>query len=254
MRKFSLLLIPLLFWGCDKTFENVIDVTSENYQVISVSPFGNFVYNPSDSLITIRINFKSGSEISGVSFDMIASDGTLINPSPVPLFDNDDNRFLNQFPMSEYYPNGKYNLKYYVSKQTGTNALVAWGSFDYDNGQTNIAPVISNLVVPDTAVIGVDTTIFVSVDVHDDNGLNDIDEDGVFFNSFLPDSTPSSGNPFIMFDDGTNGDLVSGDGTYSLIVQLPSSGVARGTYRWEFQARDRGGKSSNIIIHFLEII
>ena len=252
MRKFGLLLIPLLFWGCDKTFENVIDVTRENYQVTSVSPTGNIVYNPNDSLITIRIIFTSGSEVSDVSFDMIASDGSLLNSSPVPLFDNNDNRFNNQFPMSEYYPTGIYNLKYYVNEQTGSNVLVAWGSFKYNNGQANIAPVISNLVVPDTAVVGVDTTIFVSVDVHDDNGLNDIDV--VFFNSFLPDNTPSSGNPFIMFDDGTNGDLVPGDGTYSLIVQLPSSGVALGTYRWEFQARDRGGKSSNIIIHFLEVI
>jgi len=252
MRKFGLLIIPLLFLGCDKTFENVIDVTTENYQVTSVSPTGSVVYNPNDSLITIRIIFTSGSEVSDVSFDMIASDGSLLNSSPLPLFENAVNRFTNQFPMSEYYPNGIYSLKYYVKEPTGSSPLVAWGSFIYDNGQANIAPAISNLIVPDTAVVGIDTTIFVSVDVHDDNGLNDIDV--VFFNSFLPDSTPSSGNPFIMFDDGTNGDLVPGDGTYSLIVQLPSSGVSLGTYRWEFQAMDRGGKSSNIIIHFLEVI
>jgi hypothetical protein len=118
MRKFGLLLIPLLFWGCDKTFENIIDVTRENYQVTSVSPTNNVVYNPNDSLITIRINFTSGSEVSDVSFDMIASDGSLLNLSPIPLFDNNDNRFSNQFPMSEYYPNGIYNLKYYVNEQT----------------------------------------------------------------------------------------------------------------------------------------
>ena len=61
-------------------------------------------------LITIRINFSAGSEVSDVSFDMIASDGSLLNSSPVPLFDNNDNRFANQFPMSEYYPNGKWYL------------------------------------------------------------------------------------------------------------------------------------------------
>jgi len=252
MRKLGLLIIPLLFWGCDKTFENVIDVTTENYQVTSVGPTGSIVYNPNDSLVTIRIIFTSGSEVSGVSFDMIASDGSLLNSSPVAMLDNNNNRFTNQFPMSEYYPNGIYDIKYYSNEQNRSNAPVAWGSFEYNNGQTNIAPVLSNLVVPDTAIMGVDTTIFVSVDVHDDNGLNDVEI--VFFNSFLPDSTPSSGNPFITFDDGTNGDLIAGDGTYSLIVQLPSSGVALGIYRWEFQARDRGGKSSNIIIHLLEII
>lgn len=253
MRKFGLLLIPLLFWGCDKTFENIIDVTRENYQVTSISPTNNVVYNPNDSLITIRINFTSGSEVSDVSFDMISSDGSLLNLSPIPLFDNNDNRFSNQFPMSEYYPNGIYNLKYYVNEQTGSNALVAWGSFKYNNGQDNVPPVISNLVAPDTVAIGSDTTfIHVTIDVQDSNGLNDIEF--VWFDSFLPNGNPSSQNPIAMFDDGTNGDITAGDGVYSIIVILPPVGVTKGTYRWEFEARDRGGKSSNIIIHFLEVI
>jgi len=57
-----------------------------------------------------------------------------------------------------------------------------------------------------------------------------------------------------MFDDGNNGsdgDLIAGDGIYSIIIRLPPTGVTKGTYRWEFQARDRAGKSSNKIIHTL---
>jgi len=56
-----------------------------------------------------------------------------------------------------------------------------------------------------------------------------------------------------MFDDGTNGDVTAGDGTYSRIVILPPVGVTKGTFRWEFQAIDRSGESSNIIDHFVLI-
>lgn len=249
MQKIALLLIPLLFWGCDKTFENVIDVNRENYQVTSVSPTGNFVYNPNDSLITIRINFTSGSEVSDVSFDMIASDGSLLNSSPVPLFDNNDNRFYNQFPLSEYYPNGIYNLKYYVNEQTGSNALVAWGSFKYNNGQDNVAPVLSNLVIPDS--VQKEQTFVFNVKAFDANGLSDIDI--VFFDLFRPDTSRVTEGPFFMHDDGNLevfGDSVAGDGIYSFKNSFAAT-AQTGNWRFVFQAKDRSDSLSNIIEHLM---
>ena len=56
-----------------------------------------------------------------------------------------------------------------------------------------------------------------------------------------------------MYDNGTNGDQTSGDGIYSLIIELPPTGVTKGVYRWEFQARDHGKKLSNKIIHNIVI-
>jgi hypothetical protein len=263
MGKLILLLVPLLLLGCEQKFDNVVDTSTENYQVTLVSPSDSVSFNPSDSLIVIKIVFTSQSKVDNVNFDMIASDGTKLNSSPVTLFDNgnpvngdftaNDNRFANKFPMSEYYPNGNYQIHFYVNQPNGLNNQVALSTFRYNNGQTNIAPVISNLVAPDTVALGIDTVhIFISVDASDSNGLNDIKN--VFFNSFLPNGNPSSGNPFMMYDDGTNGDVTANDGTYSLIVALPPSGVLLGTYRWEFQAKDYGNKISNIIIHYVEVI
>ncbi len=253
MRKIVLLLLPIIIIGCEQTFDNIIDAVQNNYQVTLVSPTDSITFRADDSLITIRMNFTSSSEVSDVFCDIIASDQSKLNSSPFQLFDNNDNRFKNDFPLSQFYPNGIYNIKYYVKNADETLQQVALASFKYNNGQDNIAPVISNLVAPDTVTIGSDTTfIFISIDVQDENGLNDIET--MFFNSFLPNGQPSSQNPIKMFDDGSNGDLVPGDGTYSLIVILPPVGVTRGTFRWEFQAKDRGGKSSNIIIHFLEVI
>jgi len=262
MGKVLLLLIPLLLWGCEKTYENVIDSFTNNYQATFVSPIDSVTYNQIDSLIIVRINFTTQSKVNNVNFDIIASDETKLNSSPVTLYDNGDvangditagdNRFANKFPMSELYPNGNYRINFYVDQNNSSHKQVAVCNFVYNNNQINIAPVISNLVAPDTVTIGSDSTfIFISVDASDANGLNDIDR--VFFNSFLPNGDPSSGNPFIMYDNGTNGDLTPGDGTYSLLIVLPPTGVTLGAYRWEFQAYDRGNKVSNVIIHYIEV-
>jgi hypothetical protein len=147
--------------------------------------------------------------------------------------------------------NGKYTIQYYLINSNNNTELVAEHNFTYNNNLADAAPVVSNLVAPDTVSLntGLTTDINLSIQVADSNGLNDIDI--VFFNSFLPNGNASSNNPFIMFDDGKpeHGDAVAGDGIYSLIVSLPPTGVTKGTYRWEFQARDRGKKTSNIIIH-----
>jgi hypothetical protein len=53
-----------------------------------------------------------------------------------------------------------------------------------------------------------------------------------------------------MYDDGaaSHGDLAAGDGTYSLIITLPST-TQTGTYRFEFQAFDRSNEGSAKVIH-----
>ena len=60
----------------------------------------------------------------------------------------------------------------------------------------------------------------------------------------LPNGQPSSGNPFIMNNDG--------NGLYSLTVQLPT-GVPKGTYLWEFEAVSNEGLTSNIITHYIVV-
>lgn len=126
----------------------------------------------------------------------------------------------------------------------------------------NQAPIISDLSAPDTVLLSNQPkTILLRVKASDPNGLQDIQR--VFFNSFKPDGTPSSGNPFRMYDDGSetilfppdgrSGDETKGDGIFSLQISLiPTTQV--GTYRFEFQAKDFPELLSNKIIHFLTVI
>ena len=254
MRKIVLLLLPILIIGCEKTFDNLIETTPNNYQVILVGPIDSVTYTPNDSLITIRILFAGSSEVNEVFCDIFASDESKLNSSPFQLFDdNDNNRFFNEFPLSEFYPNGIYNIKYYVKNTDETMQQVALGSFKYNNGQDNLPPEIANTVVdPDTVVVTSLTTIFTSVEASDPNGQNDILK--VFFIVYNPDGS-TSGNELELFDDGNvndHGDLTADDGIYSRLIQVDQANE-KGTYRFEFSARDRGGKSSNIIDHFVLI-
>jgi hypothetical protein len=255
MGKIILLLLPILFIGCDKTFDNLIETNQNKYQVTSASttPVDSFKYTPNDSLITININFTSSSEVSEVFCDIFASDESKLNSSPFQLFDNNDNRFENDFPLSEFYPIGIYNITYYIKNPDASMQQIARGSFYYDNGQPNLPPEIANTVVePDTVVVTEPILIFTSVEASDPNGQNDILK--VYFTVYNPDST-TSGSEIELFDDGevdANGDLLAGDGIYSRLIEVDETNT-KGTYRFEFRARDRGGNLSNKIDHFVLI-
>lgn len=119
----------------------------------------------------------------------------------------------------------------------------------------NVPPVIKNLFAPDTLTISSTDTlkIVISIEAFDADGRDDIKS--VFFNSYLPDGSPSRSNPIYLFDDGNlslNGDSDANDGIYSRIIILPPN-TTRGKYRFDFQAIDKKNESSNIISHNLVV-
>ncbi len=252
MQKSLFLVIPLLLWGCEKTFDNVIDVSTENYQVSSVTHKESYdLKNPGDSILTARIKFTSLSQILQVYFDVIASDDSKLNSSPVEMFDISNNLFSASFELKREYPNGRYTLNFIAKGTSGENKLVATSSFDFNNGQDNVAPEISNLMMPDSVQAG--GTILFTVEASDSNGLSDIEF--VFYETYDPNGVRIVNSQgifqFPMFDDGNtseNGDVTAGDGIFTVILTFPASAL-EGTWRFEFQARDRSKALSNKIIH-----
>lgn len=265
MKKYSLILLSLLMWGCQKNFNSVIDPPQPANKKISVMTSNNFTYSISDSLIHITIGMSDTTNVNSVSCDIFGPGNSTLNSSPVrlnftrilnPLYPNIIIMglfYTTDFPMSRNFPSGNYQIKYYLTDYNGNTSTFAMNSFSYNNGLNSPAPVISNLVCPDTAQIGkANDTLFVSVFVQDSIGLWDIAS--VFFNSFIPpNGQASSTNPIPLHDDGTYGDKVAGDGLYSTYIILPPSGVTKGTYRFEFQAKSFNGKLSNKIIHNIVI-
>jgi hypothetical protein len=119
----------------------------------------------------------------------------------------------------------------------------------------NVPPIVRNLQAPSVLNLHPTDTlkIIISIEAYDPDGREDIKS--VFFNSFLPDGSPSRSNPIYLYDDGNfqaNGDLNANDGIYSRIIILPPN-TPKGTYRFEFQAIDRKNELSNIISHNLVV-
>ena len=256
MRKIVLfILFSLLLWGCEKKYDNVIDSISSNYQVTSISHHSNYDLKiPADSLLVVRINFSSQSELSKVYFDIIASNNSVLNSSPVELLPLGNNIFQNSFVLKRTFPIGTYHLNFSVTGLDGKTKLVATSSFEFNNGQDNVAPVISNdIIEPDTLNVTDTTVIFTSIEVNDLNGAGDIAE--VYYIVHKPDN---STNRLFLYDDGSccplppndvvSGDSVANDGIYSRVIQVDQSNQ-KGTYIFEFQAKDRSDSLSNIINH-----
>ncbi|MBN2200316.1 hypothetical protein JW777_00010 [bacterium] len=115
----------------------------------------------------------------------------------------------------------------------------------------NDPPVLSDAVVPDTVDRNIDEPILLSVRVTDPQGASDIRR--VYFNTTKPNGAPSSGNPFLMLDDGTSGDAVAGDGVYSLQIVIAASN-ALGIYRFDFYAEDNAGATAGPLTRMIAVV
>ncbi len=210
--------------------------------------------------VTAQLNPATMSRVAAVRYVLTNSDGTASVASG-ELLDNGQGVDVSKGD-SVYSGKVTFQIK---RVEVGTYRVLV--NAEGDNGfesntivaplfvyRGNRPPTLSILQAADTVQLGNQSqqlTLRVSAD--DPDGLADISR--VIFNSFKPDGSPSSGNPFQMFDDGSaagHGDERAGDGIYSLIVTLPPA-TQTGTYRFEFQAFDRSNEGGNIVIHRITI-
>jgi hypothetical protein len=268
MKKFALLtLLPLLFWGCEKTYDTVINPSQNNsIQVVNINPIDTLNYNTSDSVLTFAITFNSSQQIQSVYCNILTPAGVQLNSSAIILYDDgnlsahgdstqSDNTYSNKFTMSNSYINGVYLVQYYVTDIFEATNYVSAQNFFFNNGTEKFAPVISNVNIPDTVALG--QTFVFNVTASDSNGLNDIEL--VYFQLYRPDSSivdDGTGNTFFeMHDDGNTtvwGDTTAGDGIYSFKNSF-SPTAQLGSWRFEFQALDRSSILSNKIIKNVEV-
>lgn len=262
MRKLYFILIPLLIWGCEQTFEEIIDSGTDNYQVSTIAGIKDTVdlKNPPDSLLNLRLIFAPSSQVYKAYFDIYASDNSRLNAQPIEMNEIIDNLYENQFILKREYPIGNYTVRFSAEGYEGGVKQVALGTFYFKNGQDNLPPVIANTFIePDTVTVTDTTVIFTSVEAMDPNGSNDILE--VFFKVYKPDGTTNNFK-WLLLDDGSccpvppfnqvSGDLIANDGIYSRKIEVDQTND-KGTYRFEFQAKDRSGVLSNILNHFVLI-
>ena len=115
----------------------------------------------------------------------------------------------------------------------------------------NDPPKLIDVIAPDNVSRSAAQPFLISVSVTDPQGLSDIKR--VAFNTYKPDGTSSSGNPFVMVDDGTQGDILAGDGKYSLTITITPEN-STGDYRFEFFAEDFSEEKSNMLTHIITVV
>jgi len=115
----------------------------------------------------------------------------------------------------------------------------------------NYPPTLSDLSAPDTLQRTNDTTDtwLASVLVTDDQGLSGIEQ--VWFYTIKPDGSP--GSSYDLYDDGTSGDEISGDGYYSRRLQKPNLENQTGDYRFIFKAKDIYEAISDSLLHYIHV-
>ncbi len=280
MKKFvinilSLLLIASAFISCDKIPDGIVETRFVDYKVVAISAPTTFSTNSTDSVITTSIEFQKPSTINAVWCNVKLIDGTETKYSRVELLDSgdlqkngdqkkDDGIYSGKFVMSKKYSNGKYQIEFLVEDNVRISPdnvrKVGTSIFTYDNGQTNFAPVLSNLIIPLSVNRGESFTF--TIKAEDPNGPSDISQ--VYFKLVRPDGTTATPGPqddngsgsFLMHDDGNSnyGDAKAGDGIYSFKNSFGSTSQT-GTWKFEFQAKDKGTpfKLSNMITSNLTV-
>lgn len=164
MKKYFLLIAILFIAGCEKDFDGVIESQNLSYDVIGISSFESKIYTPLDSLIQLNVFLKNSENIKGIFADVYSPSLSKLNDASISLFDDGnaehgdigagDNIYSSKFPLSEFDINGSYKIYYYITDKFNVTNLVGVHSFNYNNSQDNLAPVVSNLTAPDTAIIG----------------------------------------------------------------------------------------------------
>ena len=258
------------FGGCEKKADSVVDSvglppvllqTSINPSSINSDSIIVGGTRSAEDLLTLsaaisaRASASSDNPITHVRFSLISPSSNQVIADG-ELFDNgegvDGTKGDGLFALKAVFQIkrveiGVFKAEIYAEGQNGFQSNTAVVTLTIFRG--NHIPLLSDLVAPDTLTLGSESQFLtLRIKATDPDGQSDIVR--VIFNSYKPDGAPSSGNPFQMYDDGvaSHGDVAAGDGTYSLIITLPSTTPA-GTYKFEFQAFDRSNEASATVIH-----
>jgi hypothetical protein len=262
--------------GCEKKYDTVIDSVG-SAPVISGAKFSLTVINTdtmyvgqvqtSHDLFNIRetaslkvIHPDGKEKIASVNYflgdyqsSIILSEGTLHDDGVPPDLISNDNIYSGYVAFQiQRVVVGDFVLKMWGKNQNGDESNVVF--LPVHIGRFNHAPIISNLIAPDT--LHIKDILSLKLQVSDSDGLSDVYEVGYL--SLKPDgSYANNGNLIQMYDDGgeqpQSGDLVEGDGIYTYTTTVPSDAPI-GTYVFTFSAFDRLHITSNTIIHRMTIL
>lgn len=267
MKKLIFLITALfIINGCGQIPDGVVEPDHVNFKVEKITAPYSFENTDADSTFIISIQLAGSEGIIGVYFNLVENTAADEVYSMQSLLDDGrsqisgditagDNIFSASITMSRLFAVGNYSIEFFIRNDDDLQTIskAAVHQFYYDNGQSNVEPVISDVIAPDTVVVQEPkSVILLSVFVSDENGLQDIES--VYFTTTRPDGSVYP--PIQMFDSGdfeNHGDETASDGRFSALIQVTPSNT-KGAYKFNFQAKDKRKKLSNIITHTIHIL
>ena len=206
-------------------------VISDSF-VVTLSSVNGFSY------LNVKVENDSGIALAQESFSSLKGDSIGGNFS---------------FSPSSVYV-GDLNYTFTPYNNDGTPGNYSSKMVHLYNSASN-PPVIDSVSAPDS-IKSANVSLILYATVQDAYGISDIQE--VYFNVTKPDGTPSTGNPFTMFNDGGasgaggDADQIAGDNIFTLGINLSASNVL-GTYIFTFYAVNRSGVKSAPFSHNIRI-
>lgn len=244
-------MIPaVIFYACEKNSDNVIDVNISFPTISNLTVTPDTIFTVSNAPVvglTASVKVTSEDVIKNVICTVINSkDSTLgffnlrdngSSPDPVA----NDGIFTGNISIEGFtcLAVGNYRVEVYAESEQGafSNVLSKIQPVRFSN---NVAPVISNLVIPDSVVRPTTGFVDITLEINasDPNGQCDINK--VFLTSIRPTGFPIPGETPLFFSSGS---------TYKVTAPVfPSTAdTSYGYFKYTFMAIDNSGLQSNII-------
>jgi len=226
--------------------ENIIQ-----YELVDFDAPSSFNFTDENTELKFSAVFLNSNDINKISYQIKNSTETIVGSGQMVEDEIVAGNFNAVYPIGNNLEAGNYDLSIIVHDILGdsTNAATQTFQLSFDE---NLAPVLSNLVAPESVLVEPPKSlIFLSIGAFDRNGMDDIKE--VYFTVKSPSGTVS--NQIFMFDDGNtsvNGDNTADDGKYSAIIEVTPDNQ-KGNYRFDFFAKDQTDLLSKVFTHFIEI-
>ena len=243
--------ISLVFFaGCTKDFSNVVEESSPVYSINYIKSLPDTALTQKDTL-SLEIGFSSVNKPASVHVEFVTS--SQIELSATLNQTSSTSNFFGKAVADSTVPGGQYEVNYFIPNNDGSTInigkqsiqIVKWG---------NSAPVLDSILVIDTVTVTSPDTAYILLltKVSDADGKNDIQN----VSYYVVKPSGSKGDTYYLYDDGVKDashyDLVAGDQIYSNKISIPYS-VTKGTYRFDFQAKDKSGAVSAIKSHYITI-
>ncbi len=284
-----IIVISLIFLSCEDEKGENIDTNFTSPFLISASTTRDIVNLDEDTTgIVIPLNDNKYQLKLGVTIIAQKRNSTIPPNAHINLYKPKSNSVFLKYPIkldkinsdTIFYTDeitfkiqradvGLFTLEYFIQLADGKKTNSIFKSFQVI--RKNSRPIITSIIMPDSLTLGQipspDSSFLVQAAVTDSDGLNDIEI--VYFYSRKPDNTMGNcGYPAQLYDDGSmdiifppayrSGDIVAGDGIYSLRISLKTRyknncpppdtvDTQRGFYTFTFYAFDKSNAISDSV-------